>query len=139
MSLTSLEGLSVLFERRVRGFRVVELWGLGVFLVLALTVYLLKAGAGHDRAQIAAIDRQITTERNGLRVLQAEVAHLEQPERIERLATEYLGLAPIAPKHEITPEALPEVALLASPQSLPASTKLLGVLAVPAVSMGADH
>ena len=105
--------MSDLFTRRFRGFRVVELGGLAFFLVLALGVYMVKAGAGRDRAQIARIERQILVEQTRLRLLRAEVAHLEQPERIERLAAAYLGMAPTSPKHEATVETLGLVALKA--------------------------
>ena len=105
--------MSDIFTRRFRGFRVVELGGLAFFIVLALGVYMVKAGAGRDRAQIARIERQILVEQTRLRLLRAEVAHLEQPERIERLATAYLGMVPTSPKHEATVESLGLVALKA--------------------------
>jgi len=111
--------MSDIFTRRFRGFRVVELGGLAFFIVLALGVYMVKAGAGRDRAQIARIERQILVEQTRLRMLRAEVAHLEQPERIERLAEAYLGMAPTSPKHEATVETLGLVALKAP---LPAPT-----------------
>ncbi len=135
MSHYALASLSALFERRIRGFRLVEVVGLGVFLVLALAVYLLKAGAGHDRVEIARIDRQILTEQANLRVLRAEVAHLEQPERIGQLAEGYLGLAPIRAGQEIGPEVLSQVAILNQPKA-----RVSGVQPVPAApSMGSDH
>jgi hypothetical protein len=49
-------------------------------------------------------------ERSRIRLLQAEVSHLEQPARIERLSEAYLGLAPVTFKREISTEALPFVA-----------------------------
>jgi cell division protein FtsL len=135
MSHYALASLSALFERRIRGFRLVEVVGLGVFLILALAVYLLKAGAGHDRVEIARIDRQILTEQANLRVLRAEVAHLEQPERIGQLAEGYLGLAPIRAGQEIGPEVLSQVAILSQPKAM-----VSGVQPVPAApSMGSSH
>ena len=120
------------------GFRLVEVVGLGVFIVLALTVYLLKAGAGHDRAEIARIDRQIQAEQTNLRVLRAEVAHLEQPERLGHLAQAYLGFTPIGPRQEITAEALSQVALLARPTAQP--VVIAPAVASPAaVSLGSNH
>jgi len=110
-----------LFTRRFRGFRVVELGGLAFFLVLALGVYMVKASAGRDRAQIARIERQILVEQKRLRLLRAEVAHLEQPERIERLAAAYLGMAPTSPKNEATVETLGLVALKAPLPAPPAA------------------
>jgi cell division protein FtsL len=104
--------LSGVFDRRVRGFRVVELGGLGVLLVLVLAVYLSKAGAGGERADIDHVQQQITDEQTRIRLLQAEVASLEQPERLEALSSQYLGLQPIPAKHEVQPDALPDLALI---------------------------
>lgn len=106
-----------LLARRVRGFRLVDLVALGVLVVLILGVYLAKTIAGRERAQIAAADRQIGAEKARIRLLQAEVTHLEQPARIERLSETYLGLAPVSIKREATPDALPAIALNPAPPS----------------------
>ncbi|MDR3513668.1 MAG: cell division protein [Caulobacteraceae bacterium] len=101
------------FERRVRGFRVVELGGLLVLLALILTVYLAKTGAGGKRADIDHIQQQIGDEQTQIRLLRAEVANLEQPERLETLSARYLGLEPISARREVTPQALADVAIVA--------------------------
>jgi cell division protein FtsL len=99
-----------IFERRVRGFRVVEIGALAVLLALILTVYLAKTGAGGKRADIDRIQDQIADEQVQLRLLRAEVANLERPERLEALSDRYLGLAPISARREVTPEGLADVA-----------------------------
>jgi cell division protein FtsL len=99
-----------LLERRIRGFRVVDLIALGLLTVLILGVYLAKTIAGRERSEIARVERQIGTEKARIRLLQAEVSHLEQPARIERLSTAYLGLAPVAIKREATTDELAVVA-----------------------------
>lgn len=96
--------------RRVRGFRLVDLIALGLLTVLILGVYLAKTMAGRERADIAGVERQIDMERARVRLLQAEVSHLEQPARIERLSETYLGLAPTSMKREATAEDLARVA-----------------------------
>ncbi len=101
--------ISEVFHRRVRGFRVVDLVGVGVLLVLVLGVYMAKAFAGRERAEIASVERQIEEERVQVRLLQAEVAHLEQPRRIESLA-QAAQLAPIAADRETSEDALIDVA-----------------------------
>jgi cell division protein FtsL len=138
MSHYAIDSLSALFERRVRGFRLVEVVGLGVFMVLALTVYLLKAGAGDDRLEIARINRQILAEQTNLRVLRAEVAHLEQPERLGHLAEGYLGLAPIRAAQEISPEVLSQVAILTQPKAVSSVVQPVPVAPV-APAVGSDH
>lgn len=104
--------LSGLFDQRVRGFRVVELGGMSVLMVLVLGVYLSKAGAGGERADIEHVQQQILDEQARIRLLQAEVANLEQPERLEALSGQYLGLQPIPARHEVQAESLPDLALV---------------------------
>lgn len=105
-------------NRRVRGFRLVDLVALGLLTVLILGVYLAKTVAGGERAKIASVERQIVSERARIRLLQAEVSHLEQPARIERLSETYLGLAPVSFKREADPGALAD--LSRKPLTLPA-------------------
>jgi cell division protein FtsL len=112
--------LSSMFDRRVRGFRVVELVCLTILLVLVLGVYLAKTFAGRERAEIASVERQIEDEKLRVRLLKAEVAYLEQPRRIEQLAQQ-LQLAPIKPEHETTEDALIDVARHAPAAHAPAS------------------
>jgi len=104
-----MTGLSGVLGRSLRGFRLVELSALLVLLVMVLGVYLAKAAAGRERGDITAVQSQIEDEQHRLRLLQAEVAHLEEPQRIERLAA-LAGLAPTSAKHESPPEALGDIA-----------------------------
>jgi len=97
-------------NRRVRGFKLVDLIALGLLTVLILGVYLAKTIAGGERARIASVERQIGAEKARIRLLQAEVSHLEQPARIERLSETYLGMGPVAFRREAGVEALPELA-----------------------------
>jgi cell division protein FtsL len=98
-----------LFSRKVRGFRLVDVVAAGLLVALILGVYLAKTVAGRERTEIASVEKQIAGERARIRLLQAEVAHLEQPARIEALSTQYLGMAPIEAKHETTPESLRDI------------------------------
>lgn len=101
--------VSELFNRRVRGFRVVEVVGLGILLTLVTSVYLAKTMAGRERNEITKIEEQIEDEKARKRLLEAEVAFLEQPRRIEALAVA-MGLQPIPASHETTEDALIDVA-----------------------------
>ncbi len=98
-----------IFARRLRGFRVVDLLALGCVAVLATGVYLAKAGAGREAAAIAEVDTHIDAERRRVRLLRAELAHLEQPGRLERLSG-YLGLAPARAEREAPVAALSDLA-----------------------------
>lgn len=95
-----------LLDRRVRGFRLIDLMALGVLFALILGMYLAKTLAGAERAQIASVTRQIEAERARIRLLKAEVSHLEQPARIERLSETYLGLKPVAITRDATLDEL---------------------------------
>ena len=102
--------LSALFTRRVRGVRLVNLAGAGLLLVLVVGLYLIKTFAGGERADIARTELQIADEQRRIRLLQAEVAYLEQPNRIEHLSEQYLGLQPESGKQEIAAGNLERIA-----------------------------
>lgn len=102
--------IAALFSRRIRGFRVVEMAALALLLVLVLVVYLGKTFAGRERTEIARVERQIAQEKTRVRLLQAEVAYLEQPERLERLARQHLGMEPAGARHEADADALTVIA-----------------------------
>jgi hypothetical protein len=106
--------LSGFFDQRIRGFRIVELGGASVLLVLVLVVYLAKTGAGDKGADIDRIESQIADEHAQIRLLDAELAHQEQPERLASLATRYLGLQPVPAQHEVPAEALADIANIAA-------------------------
>jgi cell division protein FtsL len=94
------------FTRRIRGFKVIDLTLLTLLVSVIVGVYLAKTFAGRERSEIASIERQIDGEKARIRLLDAEVAHLEQPGRIERLSATYLGLKPVAAKNEATVDQL---------------------------------
>lgn len=126
--------LSSMFNHRVRGFRVVEVVGMGVLVTLVTGVYLAKTVAGRERNEIASIEQQIEDEKARKRLLEAEVAFLEQPRRIEALAVA-MGLQPIQASHETTEDALVDVARhheQAKPIELPAAPVEASALAADA-------
>jgi hypothetical protein len=105
-------------NRRVRGFRLIDLIAFSVLACLILGVYLAKTIAGRERTEIARIDRQIDDEKARIRLLQAEVSHLEEPQRIARLSEAYLGLGPAPMKRQAELSQLPQLA--GKPPALPA-------------------
>ena len=107
--------LSAVVTHRVRGFRVVDLAALVVFLALALAVYAFKTSAGAEGRDIADVESQVQDETRQVRLLRAEVAHLESPDRLERLATRYAGQAPVSAKQEVASAALPQLAQATPP------------------------
>jgi hypothetical protein len=107
--------LASVFNRRVRGFRVIELLALAVVGVLALGSYVFTTFAGAQAAKITGVESQISDEDKRIHLLKAEIAHLEDPSRIERLSTQYLGFQSVDPKHDISINALSQVASAPAP------------------------
>jgi cell division protein FtsL len=102
-------GMSLL-DRRVRGFRLVDLIAAALLVALILGVYLAKTMAGRERAEIASVERQIDEEKARIRLLQAEVAHLEEPARLEHLSVAYLHMAPVSIKRDVDVAGLADIA-----------------------------
>ena len=98
-----------LFQTRFRGFRIIDLSAFGFLAVLVLSVYAFKANQGGESARIEDVDDQIASEQRQIRVLDAELAHLQEPARLERLSIRYLGLGPTSAKHETSVDALIDI------------------------------
>ncbi len=67
---------------------------LGIAL-LALSIFALfqvKYKVQNLRRDLAEIERQVTSDKQSIHVLQAEWAYLNRPERLKRLADQYLDL-----------------------------------------------
>jgi hypothetical protein len=105
-----------LFARRIRGFRLVDLIAFGLLVTVILGVYLAKTLAGRERAEIANVTRQIKIETQRIRLLEAEVAHLEQPGRIERLSVVYLKMEPVTAHREAGVDQVIDVARAGPPE-----------------------
>jgi hypothetical protein len=108
MEAGGMNGLFSVLGRSLRGLRLVEAFALVMLVVMILGNYLAKARAGRERGDITTVETQIGDEQRRLRLLQAEVAHLEQPDRLERLSAA-AGLGPTGAKHEGTVEQLAEI------------------------------
>jgi hypothetical protein len=71
------------------------------------------------RARLAILDEDIRKETETIRVLKAEWSYLNQPERLEKLAREYLDLAPLKGRQFAKVSELGERAEAAVASSLP--------------------
>ena len=103
------------FDWKVRGVRWVEIIGLALVAAMIFSVYLAKAAAANESAEIARLERQIRQNGQRVRLLRAEVARLEQPGRLETLSR-MAGLAPVDVHRRTTVSALPELAPISEPQ-----------------------
>ena len=108
-----------LLSARFRGFRVVNLLGLTVLLVIALGSYALKTFASAQDAGAAGVEDQIVAEEKRIRMLKAEISRLGGPQRVADLSRQYLTMAPADAKHEITIDALPAIARQAAATAAP--------------------
>jgi len=104
-----IRAIRSLFQSRFRGFRIIDLSAFGFLAVLVLSVYAFKANQGGENARIEDVDDQIASEQRQIRALDAELAHLEEPARLERLSIQYLGLAPTNAKQETNIDSLIDI------------------------------
>lgn len=111
--------LQRVLDSRFRGFRILEIATFTFLILLVLWVYLAKAAASRERAQIADVETRIGEEQRRVKLLRAEVAHLEQPERIEGLSQSYLGLKPVDPRRDVSADALARIAPRPAPVPAP--------------------
>jgi cell division protein FtsL len=116
------------FTRRVRGFKLIDLIGVTLLVSVIVGVYLAKTIAGRERSDLAKIERRIDGEKARIRLLQAEVAHLEQPGRIERLSTSYLGLKPVSARNEATLDQLAALARGGPPKAAAAPSAVAALI-----------
>jgi hypothetical protein len=109
------------FSVQLRGFRIVDLVGVTLFLVVALANYALKTLAGSQDANAADVETQILLERKRIKLLKVEIAHLSNPARVVELSRQRLTVGPVDAQHDISAAALPALvdrpALVAHPAS----------------------
>lgn len=104
-----IAALRSLFDWKIRGFRVTEIIGVAILAAVVVSVYFVKAQAARQSAQIAELQRDISTERQRVRLLAAEAARLEEPGRLEALSRQ-AGLAPVSVEQSAELDALSDLA-----------------------------
>ncbi len=107
--------LRSVFDWKVRGFRVTEIIGIAILAAVVVSVYFVKAQAARQSAEIAALQSDISEQRQRVRLLTAETARLEEPARLEALSRQ-AGLAPISVEQRADLNALPALAPQAEPE-----------------------
>ena len=80
-------------DNSTRYVLVFVLFLVGILLTVAL--YYVKTRAQSAQSEAQRLKYQIAQEREAITVLQAEIAHLENPERIRELAERELGLTSV--------------------------------------------
>lgn len=69
---------------------------------LTVGLYYVKIRAQSAKLEVARLERLVSEERVAVSVLRAEIAFLENPERISRLAQSELGLKPVGGDQIVT-------------------------------------
>jgi hypothetical protein len=112
---TAVATLNRLFAWKIRGIRWVEIIGVLLVAVMVLSVYVAKAAAARESARISDLERQISDNGQRVRLLRAEVARLEQPNRLEALSRG-AGLGPVDVHRQATADNLPNLAPIPEPR-----------------------
>ncbi len=85
----------------------IRLVNIGLFLCLLILitgVYFLKSNSKTLQKDIWSLKHKIENAQSNSDVLRAEIAHLENPERLFRLAKQYLNLEPYNDKRSLNDE-----------------------------------
>ncbi|MFN7620948.1 MAG: cell division protein [bacterium] len=112
---TAVAALNRLFAWKIRGIRWIEIIGVLLVAVMVFSVYLAKAGAARESARISDLEQQISDNGQRVRLLRAEVARLEQPNRLEALSRG-AGLVPVDVHRQARVENLPTLAPIPEPR-----------------------
>lgn len=88
---------------------------LGFCLIAGL--YVISARTQSAGKEVRRLERTLEQERTALAVLNAEIAHLENPQRLADLSEQYLDLRPTQPEQILTlDDVIVRVPLRAAPQ-----------------------
>ena len=124
--------LNRLFAWKIRGIRWVEIIGVLLVGAMVFSVYVAKAAAAREGARISELERQISDNGQRVRLLRAEVARLEQPNRLEALSRG-AGLGPVDVHRQAKAENLSNLAPIPDPRAV----VIAPTLAAPAPSADA--
>ncbi|WP_420478871.1 cell division protein FtsL, partial [Brevundimonas sp. FT23028] len=117
--MVARRALDRLFSWKIRGIRWVEIIGVLLVGAMIFSVYLAKAAAARESAQIADLERKIGENGRRVRLLRAQVAHLEQPARLEALSRD-VGLGPVDMRRQASEERLDQLEPVHAPAPAPA-------------------
>lgn len=79
---------------------------IGVALVIGL--YFVKTRAAQAKSQVRKLEHTVAQEQASVRMLKAEIAHLENPQRLRELSDKHLNLQPVEAERTLTLEQAAE-------------------------------
>jgi cell division protein FtsL len=103
--------------------------GLAALFSVAAGLYWAKIEGQVARERLTALEQQIQQDRRAVRTLEAEIAFLERPDRLETAATETLGLVPIESARRVALGDVPSA--LAKAELAPKTSASLAPLVAP--------
>jgi hypothetical protein len=88
----------------------------------AFALYWAKAEAQSAREHVIQLQNEVDIQRRAVRLLEAELAWMERPDRLEATARNKLGLTPVTAQSTASIDDLDQIAPLrvAAPKSAPA-------------------
>ncbi len=81
----------------------------------AFALYWAKAEAQGAREQVVSLQNDVDKERRTVRTLEAEVAWMERPDRLEATARQKMGLTPLTSQNTASLQDLDQIAPLPLP------------------------
>ncbi|WP_419905681.1 cell division protein FtsL [Kiloniella sp.] len=87
---------------------VLTLW-IVVGTACAIVLFQVKHEVTDLEDQLASVEAKIKSDKQTIRILQAEWSYLNRPERLARLSSRYLDLKPLDPAQIVTVENLPRL------------------------------
>lgn len=94
------------------------LW-LGMATVCSIILFSTSQKVIDGEAKLAELKRETMREEESLRVLQAEWSYLNQPDRLEKLARQYLHLQPLTGRQFATMDTIPMRPVEAAAKEIP--------------------
>ncbi|PHR60416.1 MAG: hypothetical protein COA43_06795 [Robiginitomaculum sp.] len=85
--------------------RIGRLGWLGLMLVgigLVVILFFVKTNALEAKSELRKLERTLAHTQAEIRIINAEIAHLESPERLRKLASEHLGLEPVSAERTLS-------------------------------------
>ncbi|MBT3237536.1 MAG: cell division protein FtsL [Rhodospirillaceae bacterium] len=86
-----------------------------LFLLLAgalsVALFSVKYQVQDLEEELVGLNRSITSEKKSIHVLKAEWSHLNNPQRLDRLARKHLGMKPVEPDQMKTFDGVREIQL----------------------------
>jgi len=108
-----------LFAWKIHGIRWIDIIGVVLIALTLFSVYVAKAAAARESAQIGEMEQDIAETRQRVRLLRAEAARLEAPGRLEALSRA-AGLAPVDVHRQATEAQISALKPVAVPAPVPA-------------------